>query len=104
MNLSKGMIVRLILISIIIISIALYNSSISKDIEDNTYSTIVKVTGYSRGPAGRNYIQYKYYYNNKSYKDKVYAYDKVDEYLNRYFKVNLSTKNPNHLKFFGMQK
>lgn len=89
-----------LLLFIIIVSITLYNYSISKDIKDNTYSTIAKVTGYSRGPAGRDYIEYKYYYNNKSYKSKEYAYENVDKYLNKYFKVDLSTKNPNHAEVF----
>ncbi|MCZ8230349.1 hypothetical protein [Flavobacterium sp.] len=69
------------------------------DIERNRKNTLAKVFFIN---SKRNFTdaRYFYFYDGKRYESGEYIDSSGDEYLNKYFKVEFSSKNPKHSNIF----
>ena len=93
---NKALLILGILFLAALIFSKVYNDIINKEIDENRYITVGKVYKISKGGPNNASLHYK-----ARYKGKVYFYSnpiessrKGKKYLNKYFEVHLSTKNP----------
>lgn len=88
------------ILSYLIISVLLKMNKIEQNIENNKYETIGKVYNFVSNRSSSSYY-FNYYYEGKKYnKSNLIDYFDGEECVNKYYKINLSTKNPNYSKIF----
>lgn len=93
-------VVFLIAVIIIFYSITkLTKDEVNESIENNKYSTIAKVYEIASSRSSRS-VKYKYFFDKKTYFSSEFIETKGTEYLNQYFKVELSTVEPQHSNIF----
>lgn len=77
-----------------------FNYNFDKSIEEYKYSTIAKVVDFEHFSKGSSYTEYIYFYNNKTYTISDKIGNKNEDYVGKYFVVDISSKNPNHSKIY----
>lgn len=84
----------------LVISGLINNDKIEKSIENNKYKTISKVFKFYSNRSNTRYY-FEYYYMNKIYRnsENVDGYGK-EQCVGKYYKINLSTKNPEYSEIF----
>ena len=91
-------IIGLPILCYMIVSAIINTNRIEKDIQDNNFETIGKVTKFESNRSV-SYYYFIYYYDNKKYSEHNYIDDQNRELcVGKYYKVNLSTKNPQYSK------
>ena len=72
----------------------IYNHNLEEEIKNNRFQTVAKVYEISYGAKNVS-IKYKFRYNDKIYVGGIPG-EKIekDDVLNNYFKIDISTKNP----------
>ena len=73
------------------------------DIDKNTVYSIGKVY-YINSKRSFTDARFFYFYNGNKYESGKYIDNSGDEYLNKYFKIEFSSKNPQHSNIFFNQE
>jgi hypothetical protein len=80
----------------LIISACINENRIAKSILENKYETIGKVTKFYSNRSNTRYY-YIYYYNNKKYNSSQNVDgENREECIGKYYKIDLSTENPQY--------
>ncbi|EMY3553492.1 hypothetical protein [Flavobacterium psychrophilum] len=74
-------------------------NKVKVDIERNHTITLAKVF-FINSKRSFTDARYFYFYEGRRYESGEYIDSSGDEYLNKYFKVEFSSKNPNHSNIF----
>lgn len=84
----------------LIISALINMNKIEQNIENNKYETIGKVYKFFSNRSSSRYY-FIYYYDGKKYNESNdIDYFGGEECIDKYYKINLSTKNPEYSKIF----
>ncbi len=86
------------------ILIQLYNKYIDDEINRFKVITVAKIDKIGKGPRGRDYIKFVYFYKGKMYRSGRPFNSEASIYLNKYYKLHLSSKNPQHTEIFLNQE
>jgi hypothetical protein len=84
----------------LIISGLINNNKIEKSIKENKFETIGKVSKFYSNRSFNHYY-FIYYYKNKKYTEvnDISSFGR-ETCIGKYYKINLSTKNPEYSKIF----
>lgn len=99
MNNKKSFFV-IIIILIFVVILGLIKGNIERN-ERNEYSveTIAKITGF-KGAAKRQYLDFKFYHDDKIYIDEWYRGSHPHVKIGEYYKIIYSSKNPKNVEIF----
>ena len=97
---TKAIIFLLILLSGAWIFSVNYNNSIKTEIDENRFETVAKIYDVKYGAKNVS-LKYKFRYKGKIYLSGK-PLDKIDKekFINKYFRIEISIKNPNRNRIF----
>ncbi|UOK41601.1 MULTISPECIES: hypothetical protein [Flavobacterium] len=84
----------LLIIAILIIISVIDQNEIEKEIEENEYETVCKISEISKN-RNATHIKYYYFYNGEKYTSSEIDNSVSQQYSFRFFKVKISNKKPN---------